>query len=665
MAENKIEIQIDAGIQNFSRAINQADKATAKLTGNVVDGMKDASKAVSKLSQEVSGGLGGAIGKIAGGVAIGNLISKGVESAISTVKKFATESIVAFQQQEDAVNKLTFAMKASGDFTDTALSSFKKFASNLQETSIYGDETTLAMLALAKSFGASNDQAMKLVQGAADLASTFGGSLEERVDQLGKTLSGTSGRLGQLIPEMKNLTEAQLRAGDAIDIVSNKFKGSAANAVNSYSGTIAQLKNSYSDLQEEFGSFIANNKLIRDAIDVTKTAMKGYTQSVIDSRIEEQRRSGTLTETEDSLDQLKRKMDELKVQRIDAEQIIVNPSLFDKFLARPTQAAANVKRLSKEIEALEQVYNKAKLGVDQKNREDLEAQKKNQANKPPQAMTDTDLRLIADQKALIEQRKQMMLEFDVFQENLVIERSNRELEFNQEAYERLIDFENEKIQVILNAELEKAKTIRDAGLRRETEENARQKASLDRMKNEQSVSKRMSEDRIKLERQEAQYKLQIASNFIQSGMMIAKEGTAAQKALMIAQATMNTYTGATNALRDYPAWIAPAMAASMIALGLANVARIAGAKFETGGIVGGNHYNGDKVGVRVNSGEMILTREQQKTLFEDINQRRVGGGSQDMSQIMEAIRSMPIVVHASGREIARLVRDERSSGFGV
>lgn len=46
-------------------------------------------------------------------------------------------------------------------------------------------------------------------------------------------------------------------------------------------------------------------------------------------------------------------------------------------------------------------------------------------------------------------------------------------------------------------------------------------------------------------------------------------------------------------------------------------------KFETGGIVGGNSLTGDKILARVNSGEMILNKKQQNTLFNQLN----GNGS--------------------------------------
>lgn len=49
--------------------------------------------------------------------------------------------------------------------------------------------------------------------------------------------------------------------------------------------------------------------------------------------------------------------------------------------------------------------------------------------------------------------------------------------------------------------------------------------------------------------------------------------------------------------------------------------------FETGGIVGGSAFSGDRITARVNSGEMILNRSQQANLFAMANGSGVGGGN--------------------------------------
>lgn len=81
--------------------------------------------------------------------------------------------------------------------------------------------------------------------------------------------------------------------------------------------------------------------------------------------------------------------------------------------------------------------------------------------------------------------------------------------------------------------------------------------------------------------------------------------------------------------------------------------------FERGGIVPGTSYTGDRVQVRANSGEMILTKEQQANLF-DLIRAGVPQGGIDYGRIAEAVaqgvRDMPqpVLVY---REFKRFERD--------
>lgn len=63
-----------------------------------------------------------------------------------------------------------------------------------------------------------------------------------------------------------------------------------------------------------------------------------------------------------------------------------------------------------------------------------------------------------------------------------------------------------------------------------------------------------------------------------------------------------------------------------ITAALAAISTISNAKFASGGIVGGTSYRGDRLSVNVNSGEMILTRQQQRNLFDAISSGDIGGG---------------------------------------
>ena len=86
--------------------------------------------------------------------------------------------------------------------------------------------------------------------------------------------------------------------------------------------------------------------------------------------------------------------------------------------------------------------------------------------------------------------------------------------------------------------------------------------------------------------------------------------------MLLANAMANAITGGTNAgLATGPA--APFTTPAFIATAVAGVigAFAAIPKFESGGIVGGSSYYGDKLLARVNSGEAIFNQDQQKSLY--------------------------------------------------
>lgn len=108
------------------------------------------------------------------------------------------------------------------------------------------------------------------------------------------------------------------------------------------------------------------------------------------------------------------------------------------------------------------------------------------------------------------------------------------------------------------------------------------------------------------------------------------------KAAATANAVINTYASAVaayNAMAGIP-FVGPALAvaaaAGAIAAGLSNVERIQSQQpgFEQGGIVPGSSFSGDNVSVGVNSGEMILNREQQGRLFNMANGQGGNGGQE-------------------------------------
>jgi len=148
--------------------------------------------------------------------------------------------------------------------------------------------------------------------------------------------------------------------------------------------------------------------------------------------------------------------------------------------------------------------------------------------------------------------------------------------------------------------------------------------------------KQLEESQIERESRVAQElkdkKLAASSQFFNGLSALAAEGAKKNKKMAIiakgtamADAVVNTYGAANKALNSgvpFPFNVAAMI--GVIGMGLANVSQISNQKFAGGGIVGGNSYSGDNVPASVNSGEMILNKQQQANLF---NQANGGGGS--------------------------------------
>lgn len=221
--------------RSFSKEFSKFNKEAGQTLTN---GFKGALTVVSAISATVTA-IGGAT------------LFKGIANAVT---------------QEDAVNRLAGALKSSGDFSKEALTDFQNYASELQKVTKIGDETTLNQLALAKSFGATNQQAKDIVSTATDLAQAFGTDIETQVRQISKTLGGFAGELGETQPALKNLTQEQLRNGEAIGILAKAYEGQASNALNTFGGALAQAQNALGDTFEEIGKIVTQNPAVIKAV---------------------------------------------------------------------------------------------------------------------------------------------------------------------------------------------------------------------------------------------------------------------------------------------------------------------------------------------------------------------------------------------------------------
>lgn len=192
-------------------------------------------------------------------------ISAGIAAATGALRLFgaAVDNAVA---QEAAVTRLNNQLKLTGDFTRESTLDLQSFASELQAVSRFGDEVILNQIALAKAFGATNEQAKEIASAAVDVSAAFGVSLETATRQISRTLGGFAGELAEIVPELRNLTREQLLAGDAIGLLSGQFDGAGKN-IRDYDNLSTRLGNTFGDLLEQVGFFVTKNDTLLSSLE--------------------------------------------------------------------------------------------------------------------------------------------------------------------------------------------------------------------------------------------------------------------------------------------------------------------------------------------------------------------------------------------------------------
>lgn len=142
-----------------------------------------------------------------------------------------------------------------------------------------------------------------------------------------------------------------------------------------------------------------------------------------------------------------------------------------------------------------------------------------------------------------------------------------------------------------------------------------------------------------------------------------------EKTLSLAKIAMSTGVAiaegvaAAQAAGPYPANLVAI--ATTVATIMANIATaistVKSAKFAEGGIVSGTSYYGDQVNARLNSGEMVLNREQQANLFRMIEQPRTIGSTAELTEAFSAALSEmpnPVLEYTEFRQFTENVNEQ-------
>ena len=244
MADNTLWIEVEIeGKKGFATLKSDAVKAgeeTGKvLAESTVDGL---SSRLISLKGLIAGALTGAFASF-----VKSAVSAGEESAV-------------------AIRALETSLVRVGSLTENNTKFFIDQASQLQALTKISDEQALSYFALANNYARSAEEAVKLTRAALDLSSATGTDTATAIEMLGRSLNGVGGRLNQIIPGFQKTSEEALRAGAAVDFVTQKFGGDAEARYAGFSAAISKIAKSYNEMLESAGRVVTESPAVQSAL---------------------------------------------------------------------------------------------------------------------------------------------------------------------------------------------------------------------------------------------------------------------------------------------------------------------------------------------------------------------------------------------------------------
>lgn len=632
-----------------------------------------------------------------------------IGDAISAIPNFLIDSAHAAAEAETSTNRLNIALTQTGIYSKETSASFKELASSIQETTAFEDDAVISATALIQTLGKLSEEGLKRATIAAtDLAATFNIDLDTAARLVGKAAEGNTTALGKLGLEFKKgSTDAETFA-NVLGTIESRFGGAAIAQAKTFAGAMAQLKNNFGELQETVGGVIIQNPAVIAAFQTIKFSIteagKAIAQYFSIDRSDEVKNgflliidgAYALTVAMDTVGRVFSGVSDtvMAAVRIMAMGIVAPiagvlellakiPMIGDSFKGAADVATNELMRLSaafdKNMEGINSFATEdTALGgmatgiAEARNQfellyQDVKTKSEELKNNPNPVLGEVDEGSLQKQRELntaildldnqlMLARNQMAYDNDLLDQERIISRNAAQIE-------QLQSFELTKSELIYENQLKQNELLKTA----EETALANQKALREKELRDLQINQKTKADirQKEIKDQDAFFSaaISLSNSSNKTLAAIGKASALANLAIKTPEAIASSFAFGAKIGGPPLGFALGAIAATAMA---AQAAQIAGLKFAQGGIVPGNSFSGDRISAQVNSGEMILNKQQQATMFNDLKNGGSGGGViEAINSLGDRIARMNIVIHANSREIARLVRDERETGFAV
>ena len=168
--------------------------------------------------------------------------------------------ITAFAEEQEAVNRLTTALEATGHATPAVIAAYGEMATQFQTTTKYADEAITSTQAVLTTIGKVGPEQMQLALTAVtNLASGMKIDLATAAEMVAKAIGSGGESLGRLKVALGDTIKPGMDTAEMLQAINDKFGSAATNEMETYNGQIANLNNTLSDFQEMVGKVLVEN----------------------------------------------------------------------------------------------------------------------------------------------------------------------------------------------------------------------------------------------------------------------------------------------------------------------------------------------------------------------------------------------------------------------
>lgn len=272
MPDDSVKFAVEMGTEGVEKGVKKINKELKSVEKEAEKTTKKAAVDFKKLDtvmNEASSTASGFANKINNAASSHGIYVAAAVAAIAATKKIGEvmrECTDAYHVQEKAEKALEVAARNNPYLDGQAVASLKAYASELQAVSEIGDEVSINLMAQLAATGRTETQIRDIMKAAADYAAGTGTDIQSAVQTLNATFSGQAGALGKQIAGIKNLTEEELKNGEAVKLISKHYDSLAGELAN----VKAQAEGAKGDFKEMIGALIA------PAVDLWDRFWKGF-----------------------------------------------------------------------------------------------------------------------------------------------------------------------------------------------------------------------------------------------------------------------------------------------------------------------------------------------------------------------------------------------------